>query len=178
MKSEQIEATFPLGHRLPEPIVSICEFLETHGYPISGCFELSEIGMEDVKDWFPDKPEISSQFLPFGRGACGDVYALWLHGSEIQPDTAPVVMFGSEGELPVLASSALEFCRLLCLGYAEIGLDDPLSEPRDYAETEPFRRFMSERFGFELPENAAPIIAEAESSVPNFAAFVEANQPC
>ncbi len=124
MKPEQIEATFPLGHRLPEPIVAICEFLEVHGYPISGCFELSLIGMKQVRGWFRDK-EVSHQFLPFGRGACGDVYALWLHRAEVQPDSAPVVMFGSEGELLVLASSAREFCRLLCLGYAEIGLDDP-----------------------------------------------------
>ena len=176
MKAEQIEATFPLGHRLPEPIVSICQFLETNGYPISGCFELSLIGMNDLKGWFPDRPEVYQQFLPFGRGACGDVYALWLHGSGVQPDTAPVVMFGSEGELLVLASSALEFCRLLCLGYSEIGLDDPSSAPSDFAETEPFRRYILERYSFTLPETAAPIMAAAKASAPSFADFVVANQ--
>lgn len=177
MKPEQIEATFPLGHRLPEPIVAICQFLETNGYPISGRFELSLIGMEDVRGWFRDRPEVSQKFLPFGRGACGDVYALWLHSPEVQPDTAPVVMFGSEGELPVLASSALEFCRLLCLGYSEIGLDDPSSTPRDFDETEPFRQFMIGRYGYTLPETAAPIMSAAMASAPSFADFVAANQP-
>lgn len=177
MNPEQIEATFPLGHRLPGPIISICEFLEAHGYSISGCFELSSIGMNDLKGWFPGRPDVYQQFLPFGRGACGDIYALWLHDSEIRPDTAPVVMFGSEGELAVLASSALEFCRLLCLGYSEIGLDDPASVPCEFEETGPFRQFMMERYAFTLPETAEPIIRAAAGAAPDFAAFVRANQP-
>lgn len=177
MKPEKIEATFPLGHWLPEPIVAICQFLEAHGYPISGCFELSLIGMDDLRGWFRDQPQVSHQFLPFGRGASGDVYALWLHAPEVLPESAPVVMFGSEGELPVIASSAREFCRLLCLGYSEIGLDDPSSTPQDFDETEPFRRFMLERYGFSLPETAEPIMSAARDSAPSFADFVAANQP-
>lgn len=177
MNPEQIEATFPLGHRLPKPIVSICEYLTAHGYPISGCFEMSKIGMDDLMGWFPNDPKTYQQFLPFGRGACGDVYAIWLHHVDISPENAPVVMFGSEGTLVVLASSPLEFCRLLCLGYSEIGLDDPTSAPGDYDETAPFRQFMIERYGFDLPATAEPIIAAATVSAPDFAAFVITNQP-
>jgi hypothetical protein len=176
MTPEQIEATFPLGHHLPGPVVSICRFLEEHGYPISGCFELSSIGMDDVMGWFPGRPDAYQQFLPFGRGACGDVYALWLHSSVVQPGTAPVVMFGSEGELSVLASSPLEFCRLLCLGYSEIGLDHATSIPRDFEKTSPFRHFMIKQYAFALPETAEPIIASGIASAPDFPAFVAASQ--
>jgi hypothetical protein len=176
MKPALIEATFPLGHRLPEPIVRVCEYLSTHGYPISGCFELSQIGMDDLMTWFRNDPEAYQQFLPFGRGACGDVYAIWIHDVGISPEDAPVVMFGSEGELAVLASTPLEFIRLLCLGYSEIGLDDPASVPRDYDETAQFRQFMVQRYGFELPPNAESIITSAVASAPDFAAFVAAKQ--
>lgn len=176
MKPADIEATFPNGHRLPRPIVDICCFLQLNGYPISGCFEISNIGMDDVKAWFKDEPSSSGQFLPFGRGACGDVYALWLTDG-LSPDHAPVVMFGSEGELEVLARDSEQFCRLLCLGYAEIGLNDPTAEPTDFDETEPFRRFMLERYNFELPATAAPIVDDAGGRFPSFRSWVESRRP-
>lgn len=176
MKPVAIEATFPLGHRLPRPIIDLCGFLEQHGYPISGCFELSTVGMDGLKGWFRNEPSAYEQFLPFGRGACGDIYALWLTDG-LSPDHAPVVLFGSEGELAVLARDAEQFCRLLCLGYSEIGLDDPNSKPTDFDETEPLRRFMLERYGFQLPANAAPIIGDASARFPGFRSWVQSFQP-
>lgn len=86
---------------------------------------------------------------------------------------APVVMFGSEGQLEVLSTNAEQFCRLLCLGYSEIGLDDPASEPEDFQETEPLRRFMVKRYGFQIPETAGPIIAAAAAAYPTFGSWVE-----
>ncbi len=172
MNPAAIEATFPKGHRLPRPIVDICEYLQRHGYPISGCFELSTIGMKDLKSWFRNDPSACEEFLPFGRGASGDVYALWLTEG-LLPDRAPVVMFGSEGALQVLASNPEQFCRLLCLGYSEIGLDDPASPPVDFDETEPFRRFILERYAFELPARAKPIIDEANGRFPSFEDWVK-----
>lgn len=171
MTAVEIENTFPLGHRLPQPIVDICNFSEEHGYPISGCFELSEIGVESLKGWFRKEPEAYQAFLPFGRGACGDVYALWLT-EELSPEHAPVVMFGSEGELVTIATDATQFCRLLCLGYSEIGLEDPSSTPADFDETAPFRRYMQERYHFELPSTAAPIMGPAAARFPNFESWV------
>ena len=170
----EIEATFPCGHRLPQPIVEICCFFEEHGYPISGCFELSTIGMEQLKGWFGGDPIAYGQFLPFGRGACGDIYALWLKDGLV-PDNAPVVMFGSEGELVVLALNATQFCRLLCLGYSEIGLDDPASLPSEYEQTDAFRRCMLNKYDFELPSTALPIMEEAQAQYPSFAIWVDSH---
>ncbi len=175
MKPSNIEATFLKDHRLPQPIVEICKFLEVNGYPISGCFELSIIGMEDLHQWFANQPSVCEQLLPFGRGASGDVYALWLTEG-LDENHAPVVMFGSEGELVVLAQDSQEFCRLLCLGYAEIGLDNPAACPTDFDETAPFREFMLERYGFSIPTTAAPIIDEATARFPAFVEWVEEHQ--
>ncbi|GAA5136914.1 hypothetical protein GCM10023213_12770 [Prosthecobacter algae] len=171
MTSIEIEATFALGHRLPPPVVDICAFLDVQGYPISGCFELSKIGVESLKGWFRKDPLAYQSFLPFGRGACGDVYALWLTEG-LSPDAAPVVMFGSEGALVVIATDAKEFCRLLCLGYSEIGLDDPASCPAAFDETEPFRRFMQARYGFQLPATAESIMSAAAGRFPAFKDWV------
>lgn len=176
MNPAEIEATLPNGSELPDGIRSICEYHEKHGYPISGCFELSKIGMEDLKLWFPDDPNTYQQFMPFGRGACGDVYAIWLHDSR-SPDDAPVVMFGSEGELEVLSENPQEFCRLLCLGYSEIGLEPFSDSPSEHDETSRFREFMIKRYGFDLPSTAEPIVERARECSPNFRDFVSRHQP-
>lgn len=175
MKHEIIEATLPKKYKLPEPILAICEYHEQHGYPISGCFELSDYGVETLKGWFPEDPETYEQFIPFGRGACGDVYAVWVFGPA-SSEESPVVMFGSEGELPVLAANPKEFCRLLCLGYSEIGLESPTSAPSDFDETRQFRDFMTARYGFTMPENASSIIDAARQASPDFEAFVTSKQ--
>jgi hypothetical protein len=175
MNPSEIESTFASGQKLPEPIVDICRFLSVHGYPISGCFEISKIGMFDVKAWFKKNESAQAALLPFGRGACGDVYAIWLT-DDLSPEEAPVIMLGSEGQLEVLASSPREFCRLLCLGYSEIGSDDPSSPPTDYEETKAFRDFMQQKYHFDLPQTADLIIQAAQTRFPNFAQWVETNQ--
>ncbi len=175
MNASEIEATFPSKHRLPEPISDICRFVSTHGYPISGCFEISKIGMSDVRAWFRDDAAAQAAFLPFGRGACGEVYAIWLTEG-LTPERAPVIMLGSEGQLEVLAVDSREFCRLLCLGYSEIGSDDPDSTPSDFAETEPFRDFIQEKYHFDLPATARHIVEMASSRFPKFVDWVEAHQ--
>ena len=94
----------------------------------------------------------------------------------VSPENAPVVMFGSEGELEVLARDSEQFCRLLCLGYSEIGLDDPAAQPAEFDETEPFRRFMLERYDFQLPSTALTILDDAKARFPSFSSWVK-NHP-
>lgn len=175
MDPATIEATFPNGQKLPQPIRYICEYLERQGYPISGCFELSVIGVADLRGWFKDDPSACDSFLPFGRDACGVVYALWLVDG-LPPEAAPVVMFGSECALEVLAVDAEQFVRLLCLGYSEIGLNDPEELPTDYDEAAPFRRFMLNRYSFSLPRTAAAIVDEARARYPGFAEWVQSRR--
>ncbi len=167
MIQEEIEKTLPSGKILPEAIVYICKFLDENDYPISGCFELSKIGMESMNYWFRNNLQAVEELIPFGRGACGDVYCLWLTQG-LQAEEAPVVMFGSEGELSVLSKNAKEFCKLLCLGYSEIGLDDHTVPGEEYEETGAFRSYILGKYDFSLPETGALIIQQANEAFPNF----------
>ena len=172
MIKEKIENTLPAGRKLPEPIAHICKFLDENDYPISGCFELSTIGIDSMEYWFINNPEAVKQLIPFGRGACGDVYCLWLTQG-LAENEAPVVMFGSEGELSVLATNAKEFCKLLCLGYGEVGLEDHSRPGNEYEETEPFRNYILKIYDFTLPETGAEIIDHASKQFPNFKEWEE-----
>ena len=69
MYQQDIEKTLPKGVKLPKAISHICSFADDQGYPISGCFELSAIGMEDMEYWFKSRPEAVKELIPFGRGA-------------------------------------------------------------------------------------------------------------
>ena len=174
MIKDKIESTFVLRTFLPSPISAICEYLDKNGYPISGCFELSSIGVDDLKSWFTKNPDAIEYLLPFGRGACGDVYAVWLIDG-LESENAPIVMFGSDGSLIVLARNSLDFCKLLCLGYSELGLEDHTMVGSDYAEAKPFRDFMLNKFNFELPKNGIRIIVEANKAYPEFSNWVTDN---
>jgi hypothetical protein len=174
MIKNDIESTFYTGQVLPEAISKVCEFLDENGYPISGCFELSTIGVDDLKGWFKKTPSAVDTLLPFGRGACGDIYAVWLVNN-LELENSPIVMFGSEGTLSVLARNAKEFCKLLCLGYSELGLEDHSLVGDDFSETKPFRDFILGEYNFELPQTGNKIIEEANQAFPEFTKWVEGN---
>ncbi len=174
MIQEKIESTIISGKKLPKPISYICKYLDENNYPISGFFELSTNGIDDMLHWFRKNPHAVDELIPFGRGACGDVYCLWLTNG-LCPEDAPIVMFGSEGELLVLAKDSKEFCKLLCLGYSEVGLEDHTVAGKEFSKTEKFRDYIVGIYNFELPETGEFIIDQANKLYPYFKTWVEAN---
>lgn len=176
MIQDEIERTLPHGRRLPAALRALCQYADEHGYPISGCFELSTIGMEDLRGWFRLSPSAADDFLPFGRGATGDVYAVWLT-NEPDPERAPVVMFGSEGLLRVLASDSAEFCTLLGVGYKELGNDDESAPPVENEAPRALREFLRKRFQVVPPHTGEEIVRVAAAAHPGFQSWVEERLP-
>ncbi len=172
--SAQIEQTLPNGHRLPKEIFAIGDFLDQNDYPISGCFELSLIGMDDLHHWFSRDPSVADNFLPFGRGATGDVFAIWLQDG-LPVEGCPVVMFGSEGLLIAVSKSSRDFLRLLCLGYDEIGYCDFTQRGEEYDEAAPLRQYVDRVFGYDIPENGQGIVDAASHYNATFESFVQKN---
>jgi hypothetical protein len=146
---------------------AVCDYLDAHGYPLSGCFEICTWGRKDAEGWFPNDPATRRQVAIFGRGSTGSSYALWLVPTE-NPDEAPVVLFGSEGEFIVLASNALEFCRLLGLGYDEVEYDDLAAPPAEWAETAGLRGWLAARFPIDFPATGEAIARAARERHPGF----------
>lgn len=172
MLAEVVQSNFPEGVRLPECLRAVCDFVDAHGYPISGCFEICMWGRKDAESWFPNDPAVQRQVAIFGRGSTGSSYALWLQANP-NPDEAPVVVLGTEGEFFVLASNAFEFCRLLGVGYAEIESDDLASPPSEWAETAGLRNWLAERFLIDSPATGDEIAREARERHPDFAVWMQ-----
>jgi hypothetical protein len=111
----------------------------------------------------------------FGHGSTGSSYALWLTKNP-NPNEAPVVVFGSEGELIVLASNALEFCRLLGLGYDELEWDDLTAAPSMWKNSEGLRNWLTERLKIDFPATGDAIARPARERHPDFSDWMTAWQ--
>ena len=167
MLADVVQSNFPERVKLPDCLRAVCDYLDAHGYPISGCFEICDWGRKDAAGWFRNDPAAQRQVAIFGRGSTGSSYALWLVPNA-NPDEAPIVLFGSEGEFIVLASNAFEFCRLLGLGYSEVESDDLTAPPAAWVEAAGLRNWLAERFSIDFPETGEPIARAARERHPGF----------
>lgn len=171
MLADDVDSKFPKGAALPAPIRVLCDFLDSNGYPISGCFEISTIGDDDMAAWFPNDAAMQNTFAVFGRGSTGSVYALWLvPGSNTS--NAPVVVLGSEGKFLVLAISAWEFCRLLGCGYDELEWDNLEQPSPTFDQAQPLRDWLKTYLNMECPTAGAAIVSTAKERYPGFSEFV------
>jgi len=175
MLAELVQSNFPEGVALPACLRAVCDYLDAHSYPISGCFEICKHGRQAVEGWFPGAPDIQRQIAVFGNGSTGSLYALWLAPCP-NAEAAPVVLLGSEGEFTALAGNALEFCRLLGLGYGEIEYDDLTTPPGDWEATAPLRAWLAARFPIQFPATGEEIAHGARDQHPGFAEWVRAWQ--
>lgn len=162
MLADVVQSNFPDGVMLPDCLRAVCDYVDVHGYPISGCFEICDWGRKESESWFPNDPVTRSQVPIFGRGSTGSSYALWLVPTP-DPNDAPVVLFGSEGQFVVLASNAFEFCRLLGLGYTEVEYDDLVGPPAEWVTTAKFRSWLAARFTMDFPPTGELIAREARN---------------
>ncbi len=167
MLADVVQSNFPDGVQLPKCLRVVCDFLDAHGYPLSGCFKICDWGREDAEGWFPGDETTRNQVAIFGRGSTGSSFALWLVPNA-NPDEAPVVLFGSEGEFIVLARNAFEFCRLLGSGYNEVEFDDLAKPPAEWAETAPLRAWLTEKLSMDFPVTGHEIAQAARERHGNF----------
>ena len=172
MLASDVESKFPPGVEMPDPIRALCGYLDQYDYPLSGCFEISTIGDDDMQTWFPNDLAMQRAFAVFGRGSTGSIYAVWLRdGSNIE--LCPVVVLGSEGELLVLATDSLQFCRLLGCGYNELEWDDLTLPSPEWDDTKPLRDWLAKHMKIDFPETGAEIVSAAQQKHIDFQGFVQ-----
>jgi len=165
--ADDVQTGFPNGVALPQGIRAVCDYLDEHGYPISGCFEINLRGKEVIASWFRNDEQMKEQFAVFGNGSTGSTYALWLRETR-NSEQAPIVLLGSEGEFLVLATNADEFCRLLGCGYDELEWDNLTQPPQHWAETSGLRDWLKSRCNFNFPSTGEEIVKTAQERYPDF----------
>ncbi len=171
MLATDVLAQFPPSVAMPAPIRALCDYVDKYDYPLSGAFEISTWGRDDIASWFPGDLAMQQHFAVFGRGSTGSTYALWLRDN-IDSNQAPMVVLGSEGDHKVLAVNSLEFCRLLGCGYNELEWDDLTQASPTANETERLRKWLKQRLDVTCPVVGSDIIEKGAATYPDFAEVV------
>lgn len=178
--SNRTLARLPAGFELGDPLRMLLEWIEIHdfvgtayngdlygvldgrhrgpGVAISGY--TPEATASYVHAWFRDVDDDPTKWLwPFAEtGADGSVAALWIG---VDGRTRFVHLGSGSGSLLtcVLAEDALDFVRLLAIGYDELCWPEDFESPPDEPErTALLRNWVQREFGVSVPRTASEIV--------------------
>jgi nucleoside-diphosphate-sugar epimerase len=130
--------------------------------------------------WFGGDCTAARQFIVFGHGPDGSLYALWLYPGRTAAD-APVVFLGSEGtDCSLLAGDLGEFLSLLAIGADELGFAVSGGEIAEAnspaARLSEFREWLRASFGIMPSDRPRAVVFEARTRHPDFGAWLAAWQ--
>ncbi|WP_430401672.1 hypothetical protein [Fluviicola sp.] len=121
-----------------------------------------------IKSWSEDEAFLERLF-PFAQAnGSGSIYAVWNDGSSKAFNELPVVVFGDEGGVHVVAENLLALLQLLTFD-SEISVDHEevyfYKDEEDYEESEghaSYKNWLKEQFGLEPIENPDELIERAQ----------------
>jgi hypothetical protein len=189
----QLQAVVPAGMEVPEPIVLLYDWIEQQGYytddaegqrvgflypeqrlhdvwteygrPGGTAIEFVACGGQDLHPWFGGNEPLQRRPCVFAQtGADGSVAAFWLS----KDDQLKIVHMGSgSGSVLtcVLADNAVDFLRLLAIGYDELCWNDEFSAPPNTRNpdftvepNEIFQQWVRDTFQVTIPAIASEIV--------------------
>lgn len=137
-------------------------------------FMPSEENAAWIRAWTGNRELTGSEYRVFGQDGSGGYAALWLVREGESLLDQPIVFFGSEGELGVIASSFYDYLWLLAGGY---GPEEAVAYPptgdairRDLPEV----RALAERYAKHAEKSPRAVLAAAAAEFPTFERDVRA----
>ena len=171
-------ANFP-GFAVPPELVKLVAFDTSAGNQFySDGFELSTDRRGDLDSWSKD-PEFVAQLMPFAQATGGgSFYALWLNGTSQDLSTVPVVVFGDEGGVHIVAENLADLLRILTFD-AEPSIDvDRVYYYRSDDQTpskkhDAYVTWLKTELGLEPLEEADAVVESAQAKLkPAFDAWL------
>ena len=119
-----------------------------------------------IRPWTGNAELTGGEYRIFGQDGSGGLAAIWLARVDAELLEQPIVFFGSEGALGVVAVDFADFLWLLAAGAGpmeatECGVDDARIEPRFAA--------LAEELAPRAKKPASEVLARAARSYPEFA---------
>ena len=175
MTHDELRGNFPPESEPPARLIELQVFQGSSTEWYSGRFEMSSWPYGDAA-WFDGDAEIAKQFIVFGNGPDGSLYALWVYPGRSLED-APVVFLGSEGvDCSVVAANVTEFLALLAVGADELGFEAAWGEisrgQLPAARADEFRIWLEEHYGIVAPADPMAVVREARSQHPDLQVWI------
>jgi len=164
---------FPPGVVVPDRLRQLLRFQNQSREWYAGHFALNEWQYGNAA-WFGGDTDTARQFVVFGKGPDGSLYALWLYPGRTVAD-APVVFLGSEG-CGLLADDLDAFLGLLAFGAGELGFAISWAGPLQPKSPAPrlgeFRAWLRDSFGLVPAADPLAVVAAARTRHPDFGAWL------
>ena len=130
-------------------------------------FELGSYGPDELSTWSEEEGFLS-RLIPFAQATGGgSVYALWLHPAGVPLSEAPVVVFGDEGGVHIVAKNLRALLEILSFDtepsidwdevyYYKSDDHEPSERADDYA------RWLQAEFGLAPVSDADALVSAAQ----------------
>jgi hypothetical protein len=175
MELATFRRNFPPGVAVPDRLSKLLDFQNCSREWYTGYFELDEWEY-GFPAWFGGDKTAAEQFVVFGHGGDGSLYALWLYSHRSVAD-APVVFLGSEGtDCGSLAANFDEFLALLALGVEELGFAVSWGDVRPADKPAPrlqeLQIWLRASFGITPSPDPMALVTAARIRHPDFGAWL------
>jgi hypothetical protein len=119
---------------------------------------------------YSEAPDFLNRFIEFAQAdGTGSTYAIWLNESRDSIDECPVVVFGSEGGVHVVARNLAEWFQVLSYDVEPMVDHDSVYYYKDTADYSPsngideYRGWLANRLGLNPIENADSVVEVAKA---------------
>ncbi|MEU2035410.1 hypothetical protein [Nocardia amamiensis] len=132
-------------------------------------FGLLEYGSTSELEAWSQNPEFTARLVPFAQAnGSGSFYALWRYDDQADLTALPVVVFGDEGGLHVVARNVQELFQLIgfdseiMVGWDEVSFWRESDEPHSTGHSE-YAAWLAQHFGLLVAENPEAVVATAQA---------------
>jgi hypothetical protein len=165
MTTEEFEQVFS-NKQIPHELSLLLVFQQRYGgYTYSNGFSLSNSGRKLIKDWSVDETFLN-QLIPFAKANDqGAVYACWDDGTNKPFNKMPVLVFGDEGGVHVVAHNIIEILQLLTcdkklsVSHGKLTFKNEL---RESTYSQAYKDWVKEKFDIAPISNPYSIIENAQ----------------
>jgi hypothetical protein len=176
MEIAEFRRNFPPAEAVPQCLIELLEFQNRSREWYSDHFELVPWPYGEAA-WFGGDVDTAKQFVVFGHGPDGSLYALWHYRGRMLAN-APVVFLGSEGtDCGLLADNIDAFLGLLAIGADELGFAAASGEvrpsPKPARRLDEFRGWVQRSFGILPPKDPMVAVEAARLGHPDFASWLQ-----
>ena len=157
------------GSDVPPALARLLAFQDENGFEsYSECFGLLADDKGGLRSWSSDDGFLS-RLMPFAQATGGgSFYALWVNRAGASTSEMPVVVFGDEGGVHVIAEDVSQLLRLLTFDVEPMVDHDGVSyykgkdhEPRENQDD--YRRWLKSELGLDPIDDPAPLVAAAQA---------------
>lgn len=156
------------GYDMPNELKLLKQFQDDYGYYYADGFMLRAEGKSAVSSW-SDNPHFLECLFPFAAAnGTGSFYAIWNDGTNKKLSELPVIVFGDEGGVHIVAENTLQLMHLLTYD-TEITVDFDKTyfykSDEFYQESDDHLEYISwlkSNFNLNIIENPDKIIENAQ----------------